>query len=151
MFLKAKAAASAEDNPTWKQAFEGAFAEEYWQAAILEIDTLKKMEAWDVVEQKDDMNVIGSTWTFKLRGYPNGLIKKFKARQQLEGIDFFETYAPVVQWTTVRLMLILEVLLNLKSKQGDVNAAFLHAKFPDGEHVYVQMQKGFQQCNKKGK
>ena len=45
---------------------------------------------------------------------------------QLEGIDFFETYASVVQWTTVRLMLILEVLLGLKFKQGDVTAAFLH-------------------------
>ena len=144
MILKAKAAASAEDNPTWKQAFEGAFAEEYWQAAILEIETLEKMEAWDVVERTDDMNVIGSTWAFKLKRYPDGLIKKFKARfcargdQQLEGIDFFETYAPVVQWTTVRLMLILEVLLNLKSKQGDVTAAFLHVEIPDGEHVYVQ-------------
>ena len=80
LFLKAKVAVSAEDNPTWKQAFEGAFAEEYWQAVILEIETLKKMEAWEIVEQIDDMNVIGSTWAFKLKRYPDGLIKKFKAR-----------------------------------------------------------------------
>ncbi len=65
---------------------------------------------------------------------PNGTVKKFKARfcangdQQLEGIDFFETYAPVMQWTTVCLMLILENLLNLKSKQDGVTIAFLHAK-----------------------
>ena len=103
------------------------------------------------------MNVIGSTWAFELKRYPDGLIKKFKARfcargdQQLEGIDFSETYAPVVQWTTVCLMLILEVLLNLKSKQGDVTADFLHAKIPDGEHVYVQMPRGFQQYDKKEK
>ncbi len=45
---------------------------------------------------------------------------------QLEGVDFFETYAPVVQWTTIRLMFILEVILGLKSNQGDVLAAFLH-------------------------
>ena len=53
------------------------------------------------------MNVIDSTWAFKLKRYHDGLIKKFKARfcargdQQIKGIDFFETYAPVVQWTTV--------------------------------------------------
>jgi hypothetical protein len=35
---------------------------------------------------------------------------------QLEGVDFFETYAPVVQLTTIWLMFILEVLLGLKSK-----------------------------------
>ncbi len=54
---------------------------------------------------------------------------------QLEGVDFFETYAPVVQWTMIRLMFILEVLLGLKSKQGDVTRAFLHTDLaPDEEH-----------------
>ena len=61
----------------------------------------------------------------------------------MEGVDFFETYAPVVQWTTVRLMLILEVLLGLKSKQGDVTAAFLHADLGEEEEVYVRMPMGF--------
>ena len=62
---------------------------------------------------------------------------------QLEGIDFFETYAPVVQWTTVRLMLILEVLLGLKSKQGNVTADFLHADKGEDEKVFVDMPRGF--------
>ncbi len=74
-------------------------------------------------------HVIPSTWAFKCKRYPDGRIKKFKAcfcargNKQLEGIDFFETYAPVVQWTTIRLMFILEILLGLKSKQGDVLCA----------------------------
>ncbi len=63
----------------------------------------------------------------------------------MEGIDFFETYAPVVQWTTVRLMLILENLLCLKSKQADVTAAFLHATLEEDEKVYVEMPLGFKQ------
>ena len=80
------------------------------------------MRLWKVVDRTDNMSVIGSTWVFKYKRYPDSLISNFKgcffARgdQQIGGIDFFETYAPVVQWTTVRLMLILEVLLNLKSK-----------------------------------
>jgi len=122
LFLKAKAAASSEDNPGWSQAMKGQFADEFWEAAKVEITTLEGMDAWEVVERTLDMNVIRSTWAFKIKRYPDGLIKKFKARfcargdMQVEGIDFFETYAPVVQWTTVRLMLILEVLLGLKSK-----------------------------------
>ena len=40
-------------------------------------------------------------------------------------------------------MIILEVLLNLKLKQGDVTAAFLHANIPEGENVYVDMPRGF--------
>ena len=149
LFLKAKSEASKEDNPNWWQAMRGPFAEEFWKAAVVELETLEGMGAWDVIDQTDEMNVIDSTWAFKLKRYPDGLIKKFKARfcargdQQIEGVDFFETYAPVVQWTTVRLMLILEILLDLKSKQGDVTAAFLHADLEEGEEVYVKMPKGF--------
>ncbi len=100
----------------------GPFAEEFWKAAVVDLETLEGMGAWDVVDQTDEMNVIDLTWAFKLKRYPDGLIKKFKARfcargnQQIEGVDFFETYAPVVQWTTVRLMIKLEILLELKSK-----------------------------------
>ena len=150
LFLSAKSAASKEDNPNWRQAMQGPFADEYWDAMRVEISTLESMGAWEIVDRKDDMNVIDSTWAFKCKRYPDGLIKKFKARfcargdQQLEGIDFFETYAPVVQWTTVRLMLILEVLLDLKSKQGDVTAAFLHADVGEDEKVYVKLPRGFQ-------
>ena len=53
----------------------------------------------------------------------------------MEGIYFFETYAPVVQWKIVQLMLILEVLLGLKSNQGDVTSAFLHADITEDEKV----------------
>ena len=70
---------------------------------------------------------------------------------QLKGIDFFATYAPVVQWTTVRLMFILEVLLELKSKQGNVTCAFLHADLGPDETVYVEMPLGFNAKSKNGK
>ena len=41
-------------------------------------------------------------------------------------------------------MLILEVLLDLKSKQGDVTAAFLHADLEENEEVFVRMPRGFE-------
>ena len=40
--------------------------------------------------------------------------------QQLEGIEFLDMYAPVFQWTTAQLMLNIDILVVLKSKQGDV-------------------------------
>ena len=48
------------------------------------------------------MNVIDLTWVFKLKRFPDRMIKKFQGRfcargdQLIEGIDYFETYAPVV-------------------------------------------------------
>jgi hypothetical protein len=70
---------------------------------------------------------------------------------QLEGADFIETYAPVVQWATIWLMFILEVLLGLMSKQGDVTCAFLHANLKHCETVYVDMPLGFDSKSKHGK
>ena len=144
LFLKANSAASKEYNPTWKEAMNGPFAEEYWEACKTEIVTLDGMVAWEVFKRTVDMNVIPYTWALKCKRFPDGIIKNFKAifcargDRQIEGVDFFETYAPVVQWTTIWLMLILEVLLGLKSKQGDVTAAFLHADFEEGEEVFVE-------------
>ena len=119
----------------------------------LEIATLENIDAWSVVDRYDSNGaphyVIPSTWAFKCKRYPDGRIKKFKARfcargdKQLGVIDFFETYAPVVQWTTIWLMLILEILLVLKSKQGNVLCAFLHGELEPGENVYVEMPLGF--------
>ncbi len=103
------------------------------------------------------MNVINSTWAFKCKRYPDGLIKKFKASfcargdQQLEGIDFFETYALVVQWTTIHLMFSLEVLLGLKSLQGNVICAFLHADLEENKKIYIDMPMGFAQYGNNGK
>ncbi len=115
LFLKAYSAASKLDNPSWKEATRGKFADEYWKAMDLEIATLEALGAWEVLEYDLETmpNVIQSTWAFKCKRFPDGLIKKFKAcfcaqgDMQLEGVDFFETYAPVVQWATIWLMFIL--------------------------------------------
>ena len=51
------------------------------------------MVAWGVVKRTKYMNVIPSTWAFKCNRFPDGLIKKFKARfcarvdRQIEGVD----------------------------------------------------------------
>ena len=76
-------------------------------------------------------------------------MKKFKVRfsvcedQQMEGTDFFKAYAPAVQWTMVQLMLILEILLQLKLKKREVTSAFLQSKLGENEKVCVRMPLGF--------
>ena len=80
MFLKARLEASQEDNPSWKQAMNGPFKAEYWQAAVKEIETLESMDAWEVVDREEGMNVIDSIWALKLKRFPDGMVKKFKAQ-----------------------------------------------------------------------
>ena len=160
--------ANAEDNPTWDQAMNGPDRQGYWEACQKEIKTLvEEKDAWDVVDKQDWMNVLPSTWAFKCKRYPSGAIRKLKARfcargdRQLEGVDFFDTFAPVVNWTTVRLMLILSIILGLSTKQVDYTAAFVHAPIdrdpnydslsPEEQKrqgVFLQMPRGFSQPGK---
>ena len=116
VFLKSHTEAIKENKPNWNQAMNVLFANEYCQAVCNELENLEDMGDWDVVDTEYYMNVIISTRDFKLQQYPGGLIKNFKDRfcahgeMQLEGIYSLETYAPDVQWTTICLILILEVL-----------------------------------------
>ena len=130
-------------------------ADDWWAAAQKEIDTLEKMNAWYIVDRDDElMNILKSTWALRLKRFPDGAARKFKGRfcvrgdMQIEGVDFHETWAPVVSWTTVRMMLILECLLELEPLQADVNCAFLHVELDEDENIFVEMPEGFKQQGK---
>lgn len=94
--LSAKVRSNPEDNPTWSEAMSGENAADYYNAAIEELIRLQeKLHCWELVRYESTMNVFPSTWAFKCKRYPDGRIKKFKARFctrgdcQREGIDYF--------------------------------------------------------------
>jgi hypothetical protein len=102
--------ANAEDNPTWEEAMNGPDQVWYWKAMEQELSTLEEnMDSWDVIPKELWMNVLPSTWAFKCKRFPDGAFRNLKARfcvrgdRQKEGIDYFDTFAPVVSWPTVRL------------------------------------------------
>jgi transposase InsO family protein len=151
--LQAKMSVSDPDNPTYRQAMASPDADKWWDAMVIEMKTLEEdMKCWQLVKQPDSpgINILPSKWAFKLKRYPDGTAKKFKARfcvrgdRQVEGVDFWETWAPVVQWSTVRTMMILSTKLGLKSAQADITAAFVHADLEEGEDIYVQQPKGME-------
>ena len=145
MLLTAKS--TSDDNPNWHQAVNGPFSDQFHEAMEIEIATLEKLGAWVKVKRTHAMNVIKSTWAFKIKRYPNGLLRKLKARfcvrgdMQIEGVDYFDTFAPVVQWTIIRTLLVLSVKLKLCTAQVDYTAAFPQAGLED--EVYVEMPRGF--------
>ena len=67
LFLKAKAEAFKADTPNWWEAMKSPFADEYWKAAVKEIETLEKMGCWDVVNHPEGVHTIDSTWAFKIK------------------------------------------------------------------------------------
>ena len=154
--------ANAADNPKWEEAMNGPNAEGFKEACAKEIDILEKMKVWDVVKRQKWMNVLPSSWAFCIKRFPDGLVRKLKARfvagghRQIHGVDFFDTFAPVVNWSTVRMVLLLTAQLELASKQVDWTAAFVHADIDrphgydnmtqdqkDRHQVYVEMPRGY--------
>ena len=119
MWLNSKA--NNEDNPLWAEATTGPNSKGFWDAMDTELATLERKDAWDKVDRTTDMNVLDSIWAFKIKRFPDGTLRKLKARfcvkgfQQIEGVDYFETYAPVVFWIMVRIMLVLSLILHLNT------------------------------------
>nr|GEV33810.1 zinc finger, CCHC-type [Tanacetum cinerariifolium] len=89
----------------------------------------------------------GCKWIFKRKMKVDGTIDKFKARlviqgfRQKEGIDYFDTYAPVARITTIRLLLALDAIQNLVIHQMDVKTTFLNGDLD--EEVYMKQPEGF--------
>jgi hypothetical protein len=115
----------------------------------IELNTLiNEFDCWEYVPNPGK-NVLPSTWAFKIKRYPDGRVKKFKARfcargdRQKEGIDYFEMWVPVVQWSTVRIVMILAMKLKLISVQCNITAAFIHGRVT--EDIYVHQPRGFHQ------
>jgi hypothetical protein len=106
--VRSSASKYNEDNLSWDTATKGPFQAEFWQAMRVELNTLvNKLRCWDLAPRLPHMNVLPSTWAFKIKWFPDSSVKKFKVQfcargdHQKEGINFFETWAPVVQWSTI--------------------------------------------------
>ena len=81
-----------------------------------------------------DMKTIMSIWSFKKNRFPGGTLNKHKARlcahgeQQQWGINYWETYTPLVNWISVRFLLIVSELAGLETQSPDFVLAFPQAE-----------------------
>jgi hypothetical protein len=67
--------------------------------------------------------------------------------RQIQGIDYTESFATVVQWSTIRMVNTPAAVHNLKGKQIDFTQAFPHAKLK--EDIYLRFTAGFEHKNEK--
>jgi hypothetical protein len=94
---QAKASKHNEDNPFFDTATRGPFWAQFWQAMRMELHALvNEFDCWDYIPNPGK-NVLPSTWAFKIKLYPDGCVRKFKAcfckrgNRQTEGVNYFET------------------------------------------------------------
>jgi hypothetical protein len=128
--------------------YQDALSIPHWRDAMeLEFHALMKNETWRLVPPHPGLNLIDSKWVFKTKRHSDGFIERYKARlvakgfKQRYGMDYKDTFSPVVKPATIRLLLILVVAKGWHLRQLDVQNAFLHGVFE--EEVYMRQPPGF--------
>nr|GEZ21841.1 retrovirus-related Pol polyprotein from transposon TNT 1-94 [Tanacetum cinerariifolium] len=109
--------------------------------------TSVKLKIWELVPRPDKVLVITLKWIYKVKLDEMGGILKNKAQlvargyRQEEGIDFEESFAPVVRLESIRVFLAFAAHMNMVVYQMDVKTAFLNGNLR--EKVYVSQPDGF--------
>ena len=107
------------------------------EAMLVETAVHEKRNHWSTLLRKDmpaGAKTIMSIWSFKRKRIPDGQISKYKARlcahggMQSWGVDYWETYAPVVNWMSVRFILTVAKIHDLDTQVIDFVLAFPQAK-----------------------
>ena len=106
---------------------------DFIKAQQSEIEGLEEMNVFAYIKNNmlpDDAKLLRAVWSYRRKRRPDGTLLKHKARlcadgsQQEKGIDYEESFAPVVSWSTVCMSLILATLLDLEMRQIDFVQAF---------------------------
>lgn len=123
-------------------------AREWKRAMEEEMHSHADNKTWTLTELPANKKPIKAKWVFKVKN--NGLNEKvrFKARlvakgfSQRPGIDYDETYAPVVRYATLRILFAMTVEQNLRIFQMDAITAFLQGEL--SETIYMEQPEGFE-------
>ena len=139
------ASASDPDTLTYDQAIRDVDAEEWKAQMNKEITSLIAQGTWEVVRRSDARTqILPGTWTLRRKRNPDGTLKGLKARWCVRGDlqpPVADTYAPVVQWSTIRLVLYFTLFFNLSTRCIDFSNAFVQAPLTDP--IYVHLPRGF--------
>ena len=131
---------------SFRDAISGQNAEEWSRAINSELEAHKRNEIWTIVSRTQDQKLIDSTWVFKIVQNEDGSINKYKARlcargfMQKHGLDYTETFAPVVRYDSLRVLLALIAFHDLEVAQFDVRTAFLYGELR--ETIYMKIPEG---------
>ena len=110
-----------------------------------EYNQLIKNGTWILVERPLNRKVMKCKWVFRTKRNQDGQIEKYKSRLclkgylQLYGLDYTDTFAPVVKITSIRLIMVLSVYLKLQMYQLDFDTTFLNVTLK--ETIFMEQPK----------
>lgn len=128
---------------------------EKWHCAMAdEYKSLIKLHTWDLVD-RPHQKVVPCKWVYKIKKDAHGNVIKYKARlvvkgfHQVKGVDYDETFAPVIRHSSLRTLFALAAEMGLRMKHLDVDTAFLNGDLE--EEVFMEQPIGFLEEGKENK
>jgi len=98
-----------EEPTSFQEAIDSPNSKEWMDAMRDEMDSMMRNHVWELVDLPSGRKSIGNKWVFKIKRRADGMIDKFKAQlvakgfTQIEGVDYKETFSPVVRIASIRL------------------------------------------------
>ncbi|MCP4491938.1 MAG: DDE-type integrase/transposase/recombinase [Gammaproteobacteria bacterium] len=138
---------SSPEPKTMSEATSSPEAALWKEAAQSEYNSLLENKTWDLVELPKGRKVVGCKWVFKVKHNADGSVERYKARlvakgfTQKYGIDYDETFSPVVRFESVRALIALAAQQGMKLHQMDVTTAFLNGELT--EEIFMEQPDGF--------
>ena len=139
--------ASVSIPKSYKEAISCDEADKWKDAMDEEIESLHDNNTFTLVPLPEDRQVVGGRWVYAVKTDLGGN-ERFKARyvaqgfKQIQGNDYFETFAPTAKMSSVRMMMQVAAELDLIVHQLDVKTAYLNANL-DCE-IFMNQPKGYE-------
>jgi len=136
---------------TFIEAITGENASQWRSAIKEELVAHEKNNTWTLVPLPENRNIIGCKWVFKIKENPTENNVRFKARlcakgfSQKAGLDYTETFSPVVRYDSIRVLLAIAACENLEIGQFDIKTAFINRFL--NEEIYMQLPEGVETNN----
>lgn len=138
---------------TIKEAMSSSNSAEWKDAMSDEMNSLMENQTWTLVNLPNGKKPLKTKWVFNIKEDTSGKMIRYKARlvakgcSQQYGIDYEETFSPVVRYSTIRILIAMAVKKGLKIDQMDAITAFLQGELSD--EIYIEQPDGFKDGSKK--
>ena len=132
---------------SFKDMQKSEFLNEWQKATDEEYESLMKMGTWSLVTRPKNSPVVKSKWVFKCKLKSDRTLERYKARlvakgfTQTHGVDYFETFAPVVKMSTLQYVLSHALNKGWPIEQMDVKVAFLNGDLDCD--IYMEQPEGY--------
>ncbi|KAK1627682.1 hypothetical protein QYE76_001997, partial [Lolium multiflorum] len=136
-----------EDPATYEEAMVSPDSNKWQEAMKSEMGSMYDNKVWTLVDLPDSRKAVENKWIFKRKTDADGNITVYKARlvakgfQQIQGVDYDETFSPVAKLKSVRILLAIAAFFDYEIWQMDVKTAFLNGDIE--EELYMVQPKGF--------